>query len=110
MTAKSPGSLAAALYADEFALQGGGTPMNDSSKPNANAFEDTLNQQGPALRNDGVPSAGDWRELARRVQHETDPDKLSALVQQLIAAFDREKSQKHSFPPSEKQETTPGLG
>jgi len=84
--------------------------MNDSSKSNANGFEDNLNQQEPALRNDGVPSAGDWRELARRVQHETDPDKLSGLVQQLIAAFDRDKLQKRSFQSSEEQETIPGLG
>jgi hypothetical protein len=107
--AQWPGSLAAALCADEFALQEGGFPMNDSSKPNDNAAEHGPNNHESAVRNDCVADPGEWRELARRVQHETDPEKLSALVQQLIAAFDREKSQKHPFRQRDEQDATAGL-
>lgn len=67
--------------------------MNDSNKLNANEPEHSPNNHRSAVRIDRVPSAGDWRELARLVQHETDPNRLSTLVQQLIAAIDREKSQ-----------------
>jgi hypothetical protein len=34
----------------------------------------------------------DWRELARRIQHETDSSKIVSLVQQLIAKFDEQNS------------------
>jgi hypothetical protein len=109
-TTKPTDSLALSLRVDESVLREGGLPMNDSSKPSANVSEHILNQPEPVLGSDGVPSAGDWRELARSVQHETDPDKLSALVQQLIAAFDREKLQKHPFMPAEEPDAAPGLG
>jgi hypothetical protein len=31
-----------------------------------------------------------WREVAQKVQHEPDPQKMIGLVQELIAAFDNE--------------------
>jgi hypothetical protein len=34
----------------------------------------------------------DWRELARRIQEESDSSKLVNLVQQLIAKFDEQNS------------------
>ena len=41
--------------------------------------------------NDGIPIAGDWRELAQRIQKETDSQKMIELVQQLINKFDEEE-------------------
>ena len=41
--------------------------------------------------NDGEPTNGDWRELALRVQQEKDPQKMRALVKQLIASLDEER-------------------
>jgi len=84
--------------------------MKDSLKPHAKASERERYKQEPTLRNDGVVSAGDWRQLAQLAQHETDPEKLSTLVEQLIAAFDREKSQKLSFRSSDEPHATAGLG
>jgi len=55
------------------------------------------------VTNDGVPIDGNWRELARQVQKEKDPEKVFDLVEQLIAKFDEEKSRK-KFPPTRKPE------
>jgi hypothetical protein len=46
---------------------------------------------GSSNANDGEPTNGDWRELARRVQQEKDPQKMRELVKQLIAALDEER-------------------
>jgi hypothetical protein len=35
-----------------------------------------------------------WRELARQIQEEKDPQKMIALVQQLIATFERQNARK----------------
>jgi hypothetical protein len=40
-----------------------------------------------------APTA-DWRELARRVQKEEDPEKVFELVQQLIVKFNEERRRK----------------
>ena len=40
---------------------------------------------------DGKPSDDDWRELARQIQQETDPNMMIELVQELIAKFDEEQ-------------------
>jgi hypothetical protein len=37
-----------------------------------------------------LPAPGDWRDLARQVQDEKDPDKMVELVQQLVAKYDEE--------------------
>ena len=39
-----------------------------------------------------------WRELARQIQQEKDPQKMIELVQQLIANFDQQKA-KNTPPP-----------
>jgi hypothetical protein len=44
---------------------------------------------------DGVPATADWRELAQRIQKETDSEKMIELVQALIDKFDEEKGQKN---------------
>ena len=36
----------------------------------------------------------DWRELARRIQKEDDPEKVFELVQQLIVKFNEERRRK----------------
>lgn len=78
--------------------------MNESSE-NVNDFDRNPSGNEAAGRNDGTPSIADWRELARRVQYETDPQKLSALVQQLITAIDREKSPQLPIRASDEPET-----
>ena len=37
------------------------------------------------------PKQEEWRELARRASQEEDPEKLVALVQRVIEAYDAEK-------------------
>jgi hypothetical protein len=46
--------------------------------------------------NDGEATNGEWRELALRVQQETDPQKMAELVQQLIAKLDEERARRKS--------------
>ena len=43
------------------------------------------------MHNDGAPTNEDWRELARRIQKENDPEKMMELVHELLAKFDEEK-------------------
>lgn len=50
--------------------------------------------QNPNPTSDGVPSQDDWRDVARMIQQETDPQKMVELVQKLITRFDDEKSRK----------------
>jgi hypothetical protein len=47
------------------------------------------------VANNGIPTNGNWRDLARQVQEENDPEKVIDLVQQLIAKFDEEKPRKN---------------
>ena len=44
------------------------------------------------------PKNEDWREIARRIQQETDPEKVFELVQELIAKFNEEKLRKNLRP------------
>ena len=47
-----------------------------------------------------IPAAEEgWRQLARRIQQEIDPNKMVGLVEQLIVTFDNEKIRK-SLPPT----------
>jgi hypothetical protein len=39
-------------------------------------------------------TTADWRELARRIQKEEDPEKVFELVQQLIVKFNEERRRK----------------
>jgi hypothetical protein len=43
-------------------------------------------------------ATADWRELARRIQQETEPEKVLTLVQELIAKFNEEKLRKNLRP------------
>jgi hypothetical protein len=40
---------------------------------------------------DGISKNEDWRELARRIQQETDPETVLELARELIAKFNEEK-------------------
>jgi hypothetical protein len=53
---------------------------------------------GDSKANDGQQTNGDWRELALRVQRETDPNKMIELAQQLVAKLDEEKARKNLLP------------
>jgi hypothetical protein len=52
----------------------------------------------PSTADDGVSTHEDWRELARRIQVENNPDKMIELAQQLIAKFDEEKQREGPLP------------
>ncbi len=43
---------------------------------------------------DKEATTADWRELARRIQKEEDPEKVLELVQQLIVKFNEERRRK----------------
>jgi hypothetical protein len=45
-----------------------------------------------------MPEREDWRELARRIQQETDPDKVIELVHHLIEKFNEEKLRRNLRP------------
>ena len=42
-------------------------------------------------RKAGIPIGESWRDLARRVQEERNPEKVIELAAQLVARFDEEK-------------------
>lgn len=44
---------------------------------------------------DKEATAADWRELARRIQKEEDPEKVFELVQQLLVKFNEERRRKN---------------
>jgi hypothetical protein len=53
--------------------------------PQANAVEnDSPGAQTPEV----TPDGGDWRELAQKVQEETDSTKMMGMVEELIAKLD----------------------
>jgi hypothetical protein len=41
-----------------------------------------------------VPKQEDWRELAQRIQVETDPNKMLEMIQIMMEKFDEEKHRK----------------
>ena len=53
---------------------------------------------GDSKENDGDQTKGDWRELALRVQQETDPKKMIELAGQLVAKLDEKKAGKNLLP------------
>ncbi len=59
------------------------------------------------MENDGKPTTDGklnpehWRELARRIQQEMDPNKMIDLVQELLARFDEERLKKSLKPSRE---------
>jgi len=59
------------------------------------------NASESAIPTEGLSTEEDWRELARRVQQERDPNKVIELVQQLISKFDEDHLRKGLRPPSQ---------
>ena len=67
--------------------------FGDNSKPTLNPI-----REWPAVPGDSVPNHVNWREWAKRIQEETDPQKVFALARQLLAEFD-DKTLRGSLPP-----------
>ena len=53
-----------------------------------------IDTDGHAPAKDGDASSEDWRELAQRIQRETDSVVMMDLVQQLIIKLDEQKLRK----------------
>ena len=47
---------------------------------------------------DGISKNEDWREPARRIQQETDPERVIELALELIAKFNEEKLRRNLRP------------
>jgi hypothetical protein len=47
---------------------------------------------------DGISKNEDWRELARQIQQETDPETVLELARELIAKFNEEKVRRNLRP------------
>ena len=62
----------------------------------------------PMVKDDLPPNPQDWRELAQKIQEETDPEKLIELVRELIAKFDEDKLRK-SMLAARKPQPGPGF-
>jgi hypothetical protein len=71
-----------------------------SSRPgcSAHSFPEKGIEMGDSKENDGQQPEGDWRELAFRVQQETDPKKMIELAMQLIANLDEQRAGKNLLP------------
>jgi hypothetical protein len=52
----------------------------------------------PSTADGHTPTHEDWRDLARQIQAETDPNKMIDLVQQLVNKFDEERLRKSLRP------------
>jgi len=48
-------------------------------------------KEWPAVPGDSVPANVNWRKWTKRIQQETDSQKVFALARQLFAEFDNEK-------------------
>jgi hypothetical protein len=53
---------------------------------------------GDSKENGFEQTNGDWRELALRVQQETDPKKMIELAMQLVANLDEQRAGKNLLP------------
>lgn len=53
---------------------------------------------GDSKENVGEQTKADWRELALRVQQETDPKKMIDLAIQLLANIDEQRAGKNLLP------------
>jgi hypothetical protein len=59
-------------------------------------------KEWPAEPGDTTPAHPNWREWAKRIQQETDPQNVFALARQLFAGFDDEQLRK-ILPPEGEQ-------
>jgi|SoimicMinimDraft_10_1059738.scaffolds.fasta_scaffold27939_1 hypothetical protein len=68
--------------------------MNDSKEPEPDKVPEhnsTSKDGTAAASREDPPSYAEWRQLAQRIQQETDPERLFVLVRQLITLFDDEQ-------------------
>lgn len=78
--------------------------MNQSiNQAGNNPVSADLNLEKSPSPGDHVTNQAEWRELARQIQQEPDLNKMTALVEQLIAKFDESELQKKGKgrPPAE---------
>lgn len=59
------------------------------------AYQFPASEIGDQMPDVDVSTSGDWREVAQRVQGETDSGKMLELVQELIEKYDEGKTQKY---------------
>jgi hypothetical protein len=66
--------------------------MNDSKEPEPDKDPEHKTSDEPsAASSEDVPTHAEWRQLAQRIQQETDPERVFVLVRELIALFDDEQ-------------------
>ena len=68
--------------------------MGDSKEPESDkdpGLISTSEDEVPAVQGASLSVHTRWRELARQIQQETDPQKMFELVRQLLAEFDHEE-------------------
>jgi hypothetical protein len=68
--------------------------MNDSKEPEPDKdprHSATSKEETSSASSEDLPIFAEWRQLAQRIQLETDPERLFVLVRQLIATFDEEQ-------------------
>ena len=63
----------------------------------------TSEDEVPAVQGASLSVHTRWRELARQIQQETDPQKMFELVRQLLAEFDDQELHKSLRLPPEKR-------
>ena len=71
-----------------------------SSRPTCitRSFPEREIEMGDSKENLGEQTKADWRELALRVQQETDPKKMIDLAIQLLANIDEQRAGKNLLP------------
>ena len=70
--------------------------MGDSKEPESDkdpGLISTSEDEVPAVQGASLSVHTRWRELARQIQQETDPQKMFELVRQLLAEFDDQAAQ-----------------
>ena len=67
--------------------------MNESKEPEPakDPEHNPTSEETSAASSEDGPAHAEWRQLAQRIQQETDPERLFVLVRQLIASFDDEQ-------------------
>ncbi len=80
---------------EKTATPGGELPTSAATTDNNSATpgrSETLRQL-----DNGSPKE-DWRDLAKQIQHETDPKKMLKLADRLIAQLDPGRNRRSEFP------------
>ena len=90
--------------AEAHSSQHDGCPMSSRPACSGHSNPEREIEMGDSKENDGDQTKGDWRELALRVQQETDPKKMIELAGQLVAKLGEKKAGKN-LPPKRRTES-----